>query len=245
MIPLGCLRDPKDPRDILRAAAPTSLMLPDNAEVPSHPPIQNQGQRQSCTGHALAWMLTQTLCSRGMPCPILSPSFPWFYARAALGQQAEDTGCNLRIVFEVAHKRGVPPVERWEQRVPYDREPDSLANSYAQALRIPRYERCDDLREMQHAIAIERQSVVVGTTIFERWAGCTGRLDYDPRERSLGGHAFVLVGYDDMRQSFRIANSWGETWGDGGYAWLPYEHLRREWFDAWTVAFDVIPDATR
>ena len=36
-------------------------------------------------------------------------------------------------------------------------------------------------------------------------------------------HALALVGYDDRRQAFRLINSWGTAWGDGGYLWIDYE----------------------
>ena len=36
------------------------------------------------------------------------------------------------------------------------------------------------------------------------------------------GHTMVAVGYDDARQAFRIQNSWGRKFGEGGYAWLSY-----------------------
>jgi C1A family cysteine protease len=35
-------------------------------------------------------------------------------------------------------------------------------------------------------------------------------------------HSMVLVGYDDARQAFRLMNSYGRAWGDGGFAWLSY-----------------------
>jgi hypothetical protein len=35
-------------------------------------------------------------------------------------------------------------------------------------------------------------------------------------------HTMVAVGYDDARQAFRIQNSWGRSFGEGGYAWLSY-----------------------
>jgi hypothetical protein len=36
-------------------------------------------------------------------------------------------------------------------------------------------------------------------------------------------HAMALVGYDDKLQAFRLINSWGTYWGDGGYLWIDYE----------------------
>ncbi len=55
----------------------------------------------------------------------------------------------------------------------------------------------------------------------------------------LYGHAMTVVGYDDERfgGAFRIINSWGPDWGDGGYAWVTYEDFAlfvRE-------AYEVIP----
>lgn len=39
----------------------------------------------------------------------------------------------------------------------------------------------------------------------------------------LGGHAVVLVGYDDTKRMFFCRNSWGIDWGLEGYFWMPYE----------------------
>jgi hypothetical protein len=39
-----------------------------------------------------------------------------------------------------------------------------------------------------------------------------------------GAHAVTITGYDDQRYggAFKIINSWGQGYGDGGYFWLPY-----------------------
>ena len=38
----------------------------------------------------------------------------------------------------------------------------------------------------------------------------------------FGAHAMVVVGYDDGKEAFEIMNSWGTTWGDGGFCWVKY-----------------------
>jgi cathepsin L len=35
-------------------------------------------------------------------------------------------------------------------------------------------------------------------------------------------HSVLLVGWDDGRQAWRLKNSWGAAWGEGGYAWVAY-----------------------
>lgn len=44
----------------------------------------------------------------------------------------------------------------------------------------------------------------------------------------FGGHAMCVVGYDDYRFAsnmggFQIMNSWGEEWGNRGFAWVSYD----------------------
>ena len=53
----------------------------------------------------------------------------------------------------------------------------------------------------------------------------------------MGGHAVCAVGYDDSKVivnpsnqksskgALLIRNSWGSSWGDNGYGWLPYDYV--------------------
>ncbi len=43
------------------------------------------------------------------------------------------------------------------------------------------------------------------------------------------GHAMAIVGYDDNKAggSFRIMNSWGSNWADGGFVWMKYSDFTR------------------
>jgi hypothetical protein len=40
-----------------------------------------------------------------------------------------------------------------------------------------------------------------------------------------GRHAMCIVGYDDTKfgGAFRVMNSWGTSWGDGGFVWIKYQ----------------------
>lgn len=44
-----------------------------------------------------------------------------------------------------------------------------------------------------------------------------------------GRHAICAIGYDDEKYggAIEIQNSWGEDWGDGGYAWIKYEDFAK------------------
>ncbi len=52
-----------------------------------------------------------------------------------------------------------------------------------------------------------------------------------------GVHAIAIVGY--TKDGFIIQNSWGEDWGAGGFALLPYEDWTLHASDCWTVQLGV------
>ena len=58
-----------------------------------------------------------------------------------------------------------------------------------------------------------------------------------PGEALLGGHAVLIVGYNDATHRFRVRNSWGPDWGDGGYFTMPYAYVTDPNLasDFWTV----------
>jgi C1A family cysteine protease len=38
-------------------------------------------------------------------------------------------------------------------------------------------------------------------------------------------HTITICGYDDSKNAYKIMNSWGTTWGDGGFSWIDYDFL--------------------
>jgi C1A family cysteine protease len=46
-----------------------------------------------------------------------------------------------------------------------------------------------------------------------------------PNEECLGGHAVLMVGFDDKKKTVLVRNSWGDKWGMGGYFTLPYDYI--------------------
>lgn len=54
----------------------------------------------------------------------------------------------------------------------------------------------------------------------------------------LGGHAVLLVGYDDAGQYFIVKNSWGSGWGESGYFKIAYGEVNGVVnFGDWTIAY--------
>jgi C1A family cysteine protease len=57
------------------------------------------------------------------------------------------------------------------------------------------------------------------------------------KEKTVGGHAVMAVGYDDATREFLVRNSWGTDWGLEGYFKIPYAYLLSPKLasDFWTI----------
>jgi cathepsin L len=46
----------------------------------------------------------------------------------------------------------------------------------------------------------------------------------------------ILIGWDNKKQAWLIKNSWGEDWGEKGYAWVLYGSNRIGAWSTWAKA---------
>ncbi len=46
---------------------------------------------------------------------------------------------------------------------------------------------------------------------------------YDEKEYGETNHAILIIGWDDSKHAYLIKNSWGNDWGEKGYAWMDYD----------------------
>ncbi|MBO9665469.1 MAG: C1 family peptidase [Bdellovibrio sp.] len=53
-----------------------------------------------------------------------------------------------------------------------------------------------------------------------------------------GGHAVLIVGYDDVRKVFMFKNSWGPKWGNNGYGYMTFAHVDQYVDQPITAYFD-------
>jgi hypothetical protein len=42
-----------------------------------------------------------------------------------------------------------------------------------------------------------------------------------------GGHALVVIGFDELKNSFEVMNSWGDRWADDGFAFINYNDFSK------------------
>jgi C1A family cysteine protease len=58
-----------------------------------------------------------------------------------------------------------------------------------------------------------------------------------PTTINRGGHATCIVGYDDIRQQFKVQNQWGNFWGDNGYYWVTYDLVRQNCYEGLYIVY--------
>jgi hypothetical protein len=71
--------------------------------------------------------------------------------------------------------------------------------------------------------ALQSGPVMVGTVWLNSMFNVhpdTGYVQVDRTSQVAGGHEYVLSAFDASALAFRIDNSWGESWGVKGSAWL-------------------------
>lgn len=88
----------------------------------------------------------------------------------------------------------------------------------------------------------EGQPVIIGMDIYQSFMDAEGQEIWTPviGDAHKGGHAMVVVGYDDNKEggAFEIMNSWGDDWGKKGFLWVKYTHFGAHVKRAYTMAID-------
>lgn len=224
--------------------------------------ILDQGAEGACTGFGLACVvnyLTWIKSSFSRDFKKASPRMLYHLARMYDEWPGEDyDGSSCRGALKGWHKHGVCSEGHW----PYRNEKGIVAfvppsgnwaeDAVGRTLGV--YYRIDknSVIDIQAAIK-EIGAVYVSADVHKGWQinRVQAAIAFDKlpvirrpaRHKVDGGHAFALVGYN--RTGFLIQNSWGQGWGLGGFAILPYEDWVEYGADAWAAALGVARDAKR
>jgi len=87
----------------------------------------------------------------------------------------------------------------------------------------------DKINRIKRALA-QNKPVIIGLRIKNNFYKLEDAAFWHPDlgdTTYAGGHAMVVVGYDDNLSSFRIFNSWGQKWGKNGMIWVKYNEFAK------------------
>jgi C1A family cysteine protease len=171
----------------------------------------------------------------------LSRLFVYFNERASDGTIDFDAGSSLRSGTQVLTQLGVCSEKEWPYIIEqYAIQPPQQCYTNASKHQILEYHRLNTLLDMKSCIA-GGIPFVFGMSVYSSMMTAdvkkTGTVPMPHDIDSLeGGHALLMVGYDDNINLLTFKNSWNTTWGDKGYGTLPYDYVLSGLVsDAWAL----------
>lgn len=204
----------------------------------------------SCTGHAVAAMANAVLAAQGDRTHV-SPYMLYALARRYDDFQGDaDVGSSLRGALKGWYYHGLLPESRWPEldtspEPDLDNDPDVSVLARQRPLGAFYRVNASRLDDLQSAVT-ELSAIVVAAAIHDGWHEPVEVTRTVKRKKqrmlvitktdtskALGGHAFCLVGYNDV--GFLVQNSWGPQWGRNGFATLPYDDWLESGYDAWVA----------
>lgn len=229
----GWKPDLKDMRDRYFAAPPRVLaQLPEKIDMrPQCPPIVDQGNLGSCTANAIGNAHRFEQMRQGSPGNFLpSRLFIYYNERALEGTVGSDAGASIRDGIKTIVDKGVCPETTWPYLISkFTQKPPTTAYTEAMLHQAVKYQRVTQTIDQIKAALASGHTIVFGFSVYESFEAVwpsTGMMPL-PRagEQMLGGHATTIVGYDDAMARAIVMNSWGNTWGDRGYFYMPYQFV--------------------
>lgn len=169
--------------------------------------------------------------------------FIYYNTRLIEGNLREDAGGYISTGIDALQKYGACTEAIW----PYNPDefttpPPASCYKDAEQRKITKFKQLSGVNDMLEVLAS-------GIPIAFGMAVYNGFMDVDrfnpivpvpaKDEPIVGGHAMCMVGYDLTKQLFLAKNSFGTSWGDRGYCWLPFNYIRQDVFDIWTFS---LPD---
>ena len=237
----------RDDRDLLYAVrrAPELEKLPRKANLTAKmPPVYNQESLGSCAANAGCGYMSYKSKEPSGYFTELSRMFLYQMARSLEGTLSVDSGVTMRSIPKALNQFGVCE----EKYFPYNIKNFALPATQAamtNALnnKIIEYNLLKTLQEIKHSVAIHKMPVLIGMQVFENFeskqVAKTGMLPVPiSAEKSLGGHAVLVCGYEDKSNNsgnLIVRNSWGSAWGNKGYFNMPYDFFNKYTFDYWTL----------
>jgi C1A family cysteine protease len=222
---LGHVPDPPDARDFLWRALvrPEPMRLPRSFRVRTCGPVLDQGAEPRCVAFATASLkMVDEYRERKV---WFSFDEVWLYDLCKRHDgKPNGKGTNLRTALKLVQKQGYVArgIYRRAKHVPGRKRTFGLTN-------YVNLGSTQQIKEAVKTVGPVAFGIKIDDGIFHP---VDGRAP-EPNGKPFGGHAMLISGWDDDLGAFRIKNSWGYSWGDRGFAWLPYSHFDAYKWNAW------------
>ena len=227
-------------------------LLPPSASLRAYAPtVGSQGQTGTCTAWATAYgarTILESITYNREYSPktdnaVFSPSYIYNQIRHNQGCRR---GTNIGRALTLMENQGVAKLNQFA--FDCNKQITSRDIDHAKAYKIKDYKTLftlysnNKIQPVKKALS-EKKPVVIGMKTpdsFNKATDIWQPTQSDYAKSNLGGHAMVVMGYDDNKYggSFQLMNSWSKRWGNDGFTWIRYKdfkHFVRE-------AYEIIPN---
>jgi|GEM_PF-6808620 len=228
---------------------PTAVMaapLPEELDLSKKgmPSVENQQGFPWCIAYAMSSMVGYfyywDLKGQDKPGRELDFCEEWAYSAArklaGCGPMSPE-GVQPRDMLELVRVMGFLPERGWDEwhHRPKENDPEKLQKLLSNFL-IQLYAGVTiNIEEARRSLYLFGP-LLAAVFVYSTWEGCFGILGMPPaNEAAIGRHGIVICGYSQKKKSFLIRNSWGDGWGIGGYAWMPYDLFLRSCYSLWSA----------
>jgi len=212
------------------------LIVPIEYDISKYlPEVRSQGKQGSCVAWAAGYYLKSFQENYEDEQNEIN-SFDNEMSPAYIYNQIKVTDCSGGSVIQHALDTIVSQgIVDWELMLynenECDTQPDKAQKDLAESNKIENYFYLDPemVFDQTKAALLMNQPVVIAVTIDRSYFGArdeNGEFIYRKFKSGDGGHAMLVVGYDDERNAFKVVNSWGKAWGNEGFVWIDYKAFK-------------------
>jgi C1A family cysteine protease len=226
----GWKRQKEDERDYLFSThRPQLKALPQKVDLRKYcSKIEDQSSLGSCCSNSTIACIEFLEIKHNVKYTDLSRLFHYYNTRQIEGTVNEDSGATLRDSCKAIAKYGICSEKSWPYRISrYKTKPPTSCYEEAVPHKNIKYYSLKTLTDMRQALA-SGFIFVIGIDLYESFESeiveSTGKVSIPERdEEYIGSHAIAIVGYTPEYFIFR--NSWGVSWADKGYGYIPISYL--------------------
>ena len=213
----------------------------------ANPAVRDQGQIGSCTAFCGSEAYEIGYYYKYGAFPVVrSPAFLYYEERVNILHQriTADNGANMVNIDQALAKYGIcsealMPYPAGNRTTAYKTPPTSAAISDALGYKISNYVLINSGDTAAVKTCLRNNiAVMMGFNVYDKTSTYqyfealnTTSYTYNPLTSTgalasgvvlLGGHATPIIGYDDTKKAFLVQNSWGTSWGNHGFYYMPY-----------------------
>jgi C1A family cysteine protease len=209
--------------------------------------IEDQGNIGSCVSSSLC-NAYEIMVKKLYPNTFkeLSRLFVYYHSRLFDDSLEDDLGSYIRDGLKSLKNYGVCSEELWPYNLNnFDMQPPPECYLNASKRTITEYQLLLNNEEIVEVLS-NNVPVTISIEIFQDFNNVNkdnnvvkipNSFDY-----SLGYHAVLLLGYNLNTRQFLMKNSWGSSWGDNGYAYIPFQYVSTFSKERWV--FDISTQST-